>query len=841
MRRIKEFLRTLWYFLDRDRRSRELDDEMAFHREMAERAGRPEARRRFGSPVRLQEQAREAWGWTWIDRLIQDLHYAARMLARSPGFTTAAVLVLALGMGTNVFMFTAMDWAFFKYLPVRDPDSLVRLLRQSPDNYAGVMSYPTAVYYREHAKSLSAVMTLMSGRLELAPDAKVLSANYVSANYFKELGASAAYGRLLDPALDEARSESPAVVLGHEFWRRYFNADPAVVGRRVLLNRQPATIVGVEPHGFPGLGSQGDAADVWLSIKQQPYFVAGSNALTDTAAGTVAVWARLAPGVTAQIAEQELLSLTDTRRTLFPKDIWKGEMIRTEPAGHETVLNARTLRGLSIMTALGLLILLMTCANLGGLLLARSVSREHEVAIRIAIGANRRRIFRQLFTESLLLALLGSAAGLALGCTALKACLLYFGRPTWVSAAPDWRVCLFLLVMTFVAAIFFGLAPALQLARQQQKKTQARQILIAVQVAASCLLVIVSSLLVRSAQHALYTDPGFGYEQVLSITPGLDEHGYTPATAQAYLDKVERRLRATPGLASVSLVKYPPFGSGWIENTEINGQRLHTYRNWVDSEFFRTMDIPVLLGRSFAPGDKNVVIICESLAHKLWPGENPLGKMYGDKWIVVGVVGNASINATRDVDALELYSPVQLEDMSAMSIVLKSNGAPDGLIPMLKSTVQSLDPKLFPEIGLLKSTFHENSLALEQVALLMSLVGGAAMLLAGLGILGLVAYSVSQRTKEIAIRLALGSPKMQIVVSVLRQFAWPVLLGVVVGAAATAASSQVLRLMLYGVSALDPLSYATAVGLLLGVFILAALLPARRALRLDVARALHQE
>jgi predicted permease len=841
MGRIKEFLRTLRYFLDRDRRSRELDDEMAFHQEMAERAGRPEARRKFGSSVRLQEQAREAWGWTWIDRLIQDLHYAARMLARSPGFTTAAVLVLALGMGTNVFMFTAMDWAFFQYLPVRDPDSLVRLLRQAPDNYAGVMSYPTAAYYREHAKSLSAVMTLMSGRLELAPDAKVLGASYVSANYFKELGASAAYGRLLDPALDEAPSESPAVVLGYEFWRRYFYADPAVVGKRILLNRQPATIVGVEPHGFPGLGNQGDAADVWLSIKQQPYFVAGSNALTDTAAGTVAVWARLAPGVTAPMAEQELLSLTNARRTLYPKDIWKGEIIRTEPAGHDNVLDAGTMRGLSIIAALGVLILVMTCANLGGLLLARSVAREHEVAIRIAIGANRRRIFRQLFTESLLLALLGSAAGLALGCASLKACLLYFGRPTWVSAAPDWRVCVFLLVMTFVAAIFFGLAPALQLARQQQKRTRARQVLIAVQVAASCLLVIISSLFVRSAQHVLYTDPGFGYEQVLSISPGLSEHGYTPAAAQAYLDKVESRLRATPGLASVSLVKYPPFGNGWIENTEINGQRLHTYRNWVDSKFFRTMDIPVLLGRSFIPGDKSVVIVCESLAHKLWPGENPLGKMYGDKWIIVGVVGNASINGARDVDALELYSPAQLEDMSAMSIVLKSNGAPDGLIPMLKSTVQSLDPKLFPEIRLLKSTFRENSLELEQVALLMSLVGVAATLLAGLGILGLVAYSVSQRTKEIAIRLALGSPKMQIVFSVLRQFAWPVSLGLIVGAAATAASSQVLRLMLFGISALDPLSYVTAVGLLLGVFILAALLPARRALRLDVAQALHQE
>ena len=179
MRRIKEFLRTLRYFLGRDRRSRELNDEMAFHREMAERAGRPEARRKFGSSVRLQEQAREAWGWTWIDRLIQDLHYAARMLARSPGFTLAAVLILALGIGTNIFMFTTMDWAFFKFLPVRDPGSLVRLQRQAPDHSSDMMSYPAATYYREHAKNLSAVMTLMSGRLELAPDAKEIGRAHV--------------------------------------------------------------------------------------------------------------------------------------------------------------------------------------------------------------------------------------------------------------------------------------------------------------------------------------------------------------------------------------------------------------------------------------------------------------------------------------------------------------------------------------------------------------------------------------------------------------------------------------------------------------------------------------
>ncbi len=838
---IQEIYRRLGYLLFRNRRRRELQAEMEFHREMAVRAGKPDAKRRFGNPTLLQEQAREAWGWTWIDRLGQDLSYAARTLRRSPGFTLAAVVVLALGIGTNIFLFSAMDWAFFKSLPLRDPDSLVRLMRQSPDHFSGAMPYPTAVYYRDHAKSFSAVMTLVGGRVELDPDDKELSVNYVSANFFKELGASAAYGRLLDPAMDSAPSMAPAVVLGNDFWKRYFKGDPTVVGKTIRLNRQPATIVGVEAYGFPGLGNDGDSSDVWIAINEQPYFVASSKALTDSEQDAVAVWGRLAPGVTAAIAEQELLALTNARRPLCPECVWKGESIRTEPAGHETVLDAGAMQGLWMMSALGMLILVMTCANLGGLLLARGVAREHEVAIRIAVGASRKRIFRQLFTESLLLAFLGSAAGLAMACGALKGCLLYFGRPTWVSAAPDWRVCLCLLAVTLFAAIFFGFMPALQLARQRHKRTLARQVLIALQVAASCVLVIVSCLLVRAAQHVIFTDPGFGYEQVLSVNPGLGDHGYKPAVAQAYLGKLVERLRSAPDVASVSLVKYPPLTGAAIVKAEIRGKPVRIYQNWVDAEFFRTMDIPVLLGRSFAPGDKDAVVLGKSLAHRLWPGQNPLGRLYLDKSIVVGVVGDAPVNAFRDVDAVELYSPPQLGDMTAMSIVLRSHGAPDDLIPMLKTTVQSLDPSLFPQISLLKSSFRREMESMEELTLLMSAIGVAAMLLAGLGILGLVAYVVSHRTKEIAIRLALGSPKTQVMFAVVRQFTGPVMAGVVAGVGIAAVGSRILRGGLFGIGGVDPVTYAAAVLLLLTVFAIAALLPTRRALRLDIARALHEE
>jgi predicted permease len=839
LRNESQTLRRLTYLLRGKANRQALNDEIAFHQEMTARAGRPA--KTFGNPTRIHEQAREAWGWTWLDRLWQDLTYASRMLARSPGFTISAILILALGLGANIFIFSTTDWIFFKPLPVRDPESLVRLMRRSPQAYSDGLPYPTAIDYRDHSKTLSAVMTLMNRNTELGPEAKTLSTNYISPNYFKELGASAAYGRLLDPTLDEARSNSPAVVLGHEFWRHYYNSDPGVVGKSILLNHQPATIVGVEPYGFPGLGDSGDSADLWIAITQEPYFVAGSTALTDQENSNATVWARLAPGATSAAAEQELLSLTNARRKLFPGSVWKDEIIQTEPAGHSEVLDARRLRAVSIVAALAILILIMTCANLGGLLLARGVSRQHEVGIRIAIGANRKRIFRQLFTESLLLAFLGSAAGLALACATLKACLLYWGRPTWVSATPDWRVCALLLGMTLVAAVFFGFLPALQLARQQQKRTVARQILIALQVAASCMLVILSSLLVRGAQHFIYTTPGFGYEQVTSIDPQLGEHGYKPEAARSYLAALKARLNAMPRVHSVALVKYGPLTPGWRIDSELKGQQIQVYQNSVDADFFRTMDIPLLLGRSFQPGDQKAVILSQALAQTIWPDENPLGKIYLDKSIVVGIIGSNSIYAARDPKAFEVFSPLREENMNGLSIVVKSADDPDNLVPTLKSTVQSLDSRLFPQISPLKSTLRYETQSAAELALLMSLIGVASIMLAALGILGLVAYTVSQRTKEIAIRLALGSPRMQVMISVVDQFVWPVAAGVLVGVSASAASSQIIRRALYGVSALDPLSYSAAIALLLGVFVIAAILPARRALRLDIAQALHQD
>jgi predicted permease len=836
-----EWTRRIGYLFTRNRRRRELADEMAFHCEMADRSGVPDKRRSFGNSLRLQEQAREAWGWTWIDRLFQDLRYAARTLFRSPGFTITAILILAIGIGVNVTAFSLFNMAVLQSLPVRDPGTLLRLQRRSMDGQiAGGMPYPTAIYFRDHAHTLSGILTTADGKLELENDLEPRDASFVSSNFLDDLGASAAYGRLFSPRLDDAPNAHLVAVLGYHFWQTRFSADPNIIGRTVLLNKQAVTVVGITSELFPGL--KGGFTDIWIPITQQPQLVQGSKMLTDKDGGAVGVWGRLAPGATAKSAAAELLGLTGQRRLLDPDHVWKGEYIHTDPGARIVTPQPRMLQVGAIFGTLTLLILAVACANLGGLLLARGVTREHELNIRLAIGASRLRIFRQLFTESLLLAVLGSAAGVGLSCLAFRIMTVLADTPKWMPYLPDWRVLCLAAALAFLSSVFFGFAPALQLASQKHRRTLARQLLVGAQVAASCVLLILSSLLVRAVLHGIYSSPGFGYEQVVSVSPRLNDHDYKAPAAEAYMHRLAARLRGLPQVTSVALVKLPPLGGGVTRmDTKVDGRLLQVYPNWVSPEFFATMDIPILLGRNFDPGEKKVVIVSQAMASKQWPGENPLGKIYWDKDVVIGVAGNAHINAMNDGDAVEIYAPAQNGDMTSMSVVFRTQGAPDGLELTCKSIVQNLDPKLFPQISLLKTNFREAMRSVEILVSILTGVGVLAVMLAAVGIVGLVAFTVSQRSKEIAIRFALGSSARQALSAILGQYCWPVLIGLVVGLALTAAFSNLMRFMLYGVSNLDPMSYAAAIALLVGILVAAALLPARRALKLDIARTLHEE
>lgn len=835
-----ELWRRILYLFNRRRLDAELESDMAFHREMAARAGR----NNFGNTLRMREQSREAWGWTWLDRLLQDLHYGARILARSPGFTLMVVLVLAIGISVNVSAFSLFNMVALKALPVRDPESIVRLERQAPNASTSEMAYPSFEFYRDHAHTLSAAIAVLGiPPLQIDDDLQSTSVSFVSPNYFTELGAPAAFGRLFEPALDGSFASQPAVILSYGLWQRRFNADPSIVGRVIRIDRKPFTVVGITPYTFASLGGQ--HPDLWLPIAQQPYLIDGSKVLTDWTNSSVRMWGRLAPGVSAKAAEQELRALTDEIRREHHDAVWENEYIHSSPGGHLQVMQSEMYRVAVMIGILTLLILAVACANVGGLLLARGINREHEIGIRIAIGANRKRIFRQLCTESILLASLGSVTGIAFSYAILRVALSQIDAPKWLSPVPDWHVLLFSMFVMLLAALFFGLAPALQIARQRQRKTIARQILLAAQVAASCVLLIVSGLLARAAQHMLFTDPGFGYENTVSINPYLDQHGYSEAAAKSYLDRMQSRLSALPGVHSVSLVRLPPMGHIVSrEDTEINGRKIKIYPNWVTPDYFQTMQTPLLLGRTFQPGEKNAVIISQSYAHAVWGAKNPIGQRVPNsdsKDIVIGVVGDAHVNALNDSDALESYYAARPDNMPGMVIVVRSSGLPATVETAARSISESLDPKVLPEMHPLKDLYHDITLQIEHISAVVSLIGIVAVALAGVGIVGLVAFSVSQRTKELAIRLALGATKRKLYATLLRQFTWPIVSGLLIGTALAAIGSRFLRAVLFGVSNLDPLGYAAALALLLVIVAIAGILPARRALHLDVARALHYQ
>lgn len=837
---MKEFLRRLRYLASRHRFDRELENDMQFHREMCARQGR----NNFGNLLRLQEEARDAWGWTWIDRLLQDLRYGLRVMLRSPGFTLVAVAVLAVGIGINVAAFGLFNVIALKPLPVPNSDRLVRLERRSPSAFASEMSYPSFLFYRSHARTLSVAMAVLGvPPMQLDDDLQRTSASFVTPNYFVELDTRALYGRTLNPGLDDSPDAPPAMLISYGLWQRRFAGDPAVIGRTVRVNRKPVRIVGITPPALATLGAQ--LPDIWLPVAQQPYFVSGSNVLHDFSNSSVRMWGRLAPGLTAKVAEQELRRLTGELRRQHPEAVWDNESIQASPGGHLQVMRPEMYHVAAMVAVLTLLILAVACGNLGALMLARAVQREREIGIRMAVGATGARVLRQLCTESLLLGVTGAAAGLLLGSVALRVALTALDAPGWLTATPDWRLLAFTLITTLLATMFFGFTPALQIARQRQHKTLARHILVGAQVAGSCVLLIVASLLVRAAHRALYTNPGFGYERLISIDPQLAQHGYQPAAAGSYLDRLQLRLSALPGVRSTSLVMLPPLGRTVARGqSKIDGRTIMLYPNWISPGFFQTMRIPLLAGRTFHAGEQHVLIVSAAFARRQWPNQNPLGKLVGDGQIkdqVVGVVGDAHVNALNDNDAAEQYWSATGEQMPRMSLMVRTAASTESLPVSIKSISEGIDPKLFPEIRQIKLLYAESVRPIERVASAVTIAGLVALILAGVGLIGLVSFTVSQKTKEIAIRSALGATDRNVLHVLLGQFFWPVGLGLIFGTAATLLSSQILRGTLYGVSNLDAASYAAAIAFLLVTLAIAILLPARRALRLNLAQALHYD
>ncbi len=840
-----EFFRRLLYLLTQRRHDRELQEEMAAHREMQREASGEmtprEARAAFGDDLRLREDAREAWGWMWLDRLRQDLQYAVRVLRRSPSFTVAAVLILALGIGVNLAAFHLLNVIAFKPLPVRDPDSLIRLTPKTDHSWASSLSYPALEFYARHNTVLSAVLGATYAELAFGPKASErLRARFVTPNFFTELGGSAAHGRVLTPASDHPAAP-PVAVLGYGFWTRQFGSDAAIVGNVIHLNEKPVLVAGVAAHDFTGLA--GDDVDVWLTISTHPYFFEGSTILTDFAIPAMQMWGRLRPGVTPKQAEESSKPLAAELRRVQPSHIKEGEYLSAAPGGYLTDLSDAPMPILLVLALLVLLILVVACANLGNLMLARAASREREIATRLAVGAGRARIVRQLLTESLLLAFLGAGVGMLLSVAMVRFVTQMLDVPRYFQFTVDWRVVLVALALSALATILFGLTPALAATRPPNRtpRARARRVLIAVQVAASCILLVVGGLMVRSMRQAFATHPGYDYERIVWLDPGLGGRSTAPEDALNYMAELRERLLQIPGVESVALCDFPPMGNGHMTLSEsATFPGIQAQGNRVDRDYFRTLAIPLLAGRNFTDRDKpDVVIISDTLAQKLWPGQDPLGKRF--LGTVVGVVGRARTVVQGDPESLQVYFPLQSREMANAVVMVKTAGAPEVLVETLRSAARGIDTRTIPQLTLMRDAFRMRMQSSHHGGVVLSAMGLLATLLAAAGVYGLVCYTVVQRQKEIGIRIALGARSGHVVALMLRQFYVPVGMGAVIGLAGAAAISIVIRGLLFGISHLDPLSYVGAVGFFAVLAGIAALIPARRALRVNPMEVLRHE
>lgn len=834
-----EFFRRIYFLLNRRRLQRELANDIAVHREMMA----DENRKDFGNPTVLREQAEEVWGWGWLQRLLQDVRFGARMLRRSPGLTITAVLVLALGIGVNVTAFNFVDLLFFRPLPVRDPHSLARFTTEFNNGSSTSVAYPVALYYREHSDALVSFIAQARTQMTLNErEPQSIHAGVVTANYLSDLRISAAYGRVFVPGVDDTPDAAPVAILGYGFFQRHFGGDPAVVNKMIRINGRIATVIGVLPARFIGLdpeAAQDD--DVWLLMEKEAYFVPDTKILAsfNQMESDARVYGRFRPGMTFEAGQRALLPLAKELERLHPKEIQKGEHLRVTPGGYAASFSTEDVPAFGLFAALVLLVLAITCGNLGNLLLGHAITREHEISIRLSLGATRGRVVRQLVTESLLLAMIGSAVALILSWYASRAVLLMVGGPVGVDLAPDWRTKLFALAIGVLACVLFGLPAARQLSRERHRVSRTRTVFMATQVAASCVLLVVSALLAHALERAVKLDPGFDYKRVAVVDPQLYAHSYSASAALEFAHALKDRALQIPGVESAAMILHQPLGNNITVNRGISGgdgSKFDVYYSQVDPEFFRTLAIPLLQGRTFSAGEQGVAIVSESTARRMWPGKNPLQQNYEfnrKKLAVIGVVGNAHIMAIRNRDSGDVYLPIETGKLTESVLLVRTLRPPQKTAAIAAKLARGLDPQLSPVTQTLQHAFDEKFADSARVTIVIGAMGALALLLAAVGLYGVVSYNVGQRTKEIGIRMALGATPVNVVGSIVSRLMFPLATALASGLTLAGALSFVLRNQLYGVNHLDPLSYLTAAAVLSGTGALAALLPARRALRVD--------
>jgi predicted permease len=820
--------------------------------------------------------------------LWQDLRYGARMLLKKPGFTLIAVITLALGIGANTAIFSVADKLLVRSLAVKEPGQLVLINSVSVNPYfvSNAFSYPNFSDYRAQNQVLSGLLAFTTTQLELKTNDRIerVSGEYVSGNYFDVLGVRAARGRTFSPEEDRTPGTQPVVVVSDGFWRRRFNADPNLIGQTVTLNNIPLTVIGVAPPSFNGMILE-EPTEVWVPALMHP-LLAQSKFIESRKDGWLVLMGRIKEGVSQAQAEASLDTLAQQIKEANtpPGTITKGlpfseQHIKFEPGGRGiSILRKRFSSPLKLLMAVVGLVLLIACANVAGLLLARGVARRREMAIRLAMGASGWRVARQLLTESLLLAASGGAVGLLLAPWLVTLLVKTQARlsvaQTLLGDSLDLRVLAFTALATLLAGIVFGVVPSVVASRtdlvpalkeeggvsgQRERRFGFRSLLVVAQLALAIVVLTGAGLCIKSLRNLLAIDPGYQTEGVLVVPLELDEKKYDKARGVALQRQFLERLSALPGVESVSYgLVMPLSGSRYMSSIFVDGrqplpdEQMAFDANTVGPRYHETMGIGIVAGRGFTEQDRagapGVVIINETMARRLFPGENALGKRLrlGTNAPPLEIIGVA-----RDIKHHDLTeTPIPHFDLPALqrgydsytNFVVRVKGRAADLIPSMRGELLALDSML--SVSGINPMSEQIGKAISGMRLASSLIGVfglVALLLASVGLYGVMAWTVSRRTREIGVRMALGAQATDVLKLILKQGMSLVAIGVAAGLSVTFIATRLIDSLLYGVSRTDPATFAIVVLLLAGAALLACYVPARRATKVDPMVALRHE
>ncbi|TAM78782.1 MAG: ABC transporter permease [Acidobacteria bacterium] len=866
----------------------ELSDELRFHLEklveenvakgMSAEEARYAALREFGGVERMKEECRDSWGVRFVSELGQDIHYGLRQLRRNPGFTVVAVLTLALGIGANTAIFSVVDAVLLKPLPYADPGRLVSVFESNTQRgiAADAFSYPIFTELRNQNSAFSEIAGTNAHDLTLtgAGEPTIVHTIVVTPEIFTLLGERPLAGRVFS-AKDGVRGAAPVVVLSENLWRSHFGADPGILGKAINLDMRAFTVVGVMPADFR-YPIRSENEDVWIPAIQDPLF---STFMPDPQGRFLITVARLHPGISISQAQAAMDEASIALARKYPKANagWK---IQLEPL-QKGITGAAKPALLVLLGAVGL-VLLIACANLANLLLARATVRTQEMAVRLAMGAGRRRILQQLLTESALLGFFGGLAGILLaywGVRSLKA-LLPPGLPRAESISVDGGVLLFALALSVAASLIFGLAPALAASRSSFRtsleegaaragesggRRRLRSLLVAAEVALAVVLLVGAGLLIRSFMAMMNVNPGFNPQRVVTAEISLPRYQYsTPAQWTAFSNESLERILAAPGLNDSALVVPLPIATNSAifpfsipdHPAPAPGTSRQAHYAAISPGYFHVMEIPLLRGRLFsrqdAPSTPRVAIISQAFARRYFPNEDPIGQrlVFGFppndvvSRQIVGIAGDIRDVALSQQPGPMMYVPYAQAPFWGEIVVVRSSLGTAAVAGSIRRVVSGIDKNLpvTDTASLPQAMDSQASVAQPRFrTLLMGLFGMLALTLASVGIFGVMSYSVSRRTHEIGIRMALGATPPGVLRLLLAESARLVIAGLAVGIPAALLLTRFLAGMLYGVKPADPLTFIAVSIILVAVALLACYIPARRAAKVDPMVALRYE